>query len=87
MIASLLDEKNQATSNLREFQGLEQHKLNIHLSLERVKADIFELKLLNELPNQAQLQHQVPQPTTILFQIGNIVQLTNHFWEKFGICC
>ena len=48
MTTSLIEKHNQVHSNLRELQRLEQHELNIRLSLDRVKVDIFMFRLLNK---------------------------------------
>ena len=57
MTTLLIEDQNQSHSNLRELQRLEQHKLNIRLSLERIKAHIFMFWLINKFQKPEQLKH------------------------------
>ena len=41
MTTSSIEDQNQAHSNLRELQRQEQHELNVRLSLERIKSDVY----------------------------------------------
>ena len=76
-------DQDQSKRTLRELQRLEQHKLKINLSLSKVNADTFFLKV----SNKELKQNQVPQRTPTVFQIGDIVLITNHLCDEFGIFC
>ena len=41
MTTSSIEDQNQAHSNIRELQRQEQHELNVRLSLDRIKSDVY----------------------------------------------
>lgn len=73
--------------NHRELARLEQHQLDIHIQLDRVKEEIVNIKLIQKIEDPDLLQHQLPQPTATVFKRDNFVQITNNLQEEFGTFC
>ena len=52
--------QQRARINYRELARLEQHQLDIHIQLDRVKEEIVNIKLIQKIEDPDLLQHQLP---------------------------
>lgn len=75
---------DRARRNYRRLARLEQHQLNLHIQLDKVKEEINIIKILQKAEDLNLLHHPFPQPTATVFQNKDQVQITNRLREEFG---